>query len=225
MLSVSSEAIARHFEMMRELGSRAFVTDWEQSKKGPYTLLSVCTHDRPGVLASIAGALTGSGLDILSVEIFTRDDGIVLDWFKVCEAMGASSVQPVGEERFSTIDTDIGAALEGRLDLMSAVERQRARQVRRRRRKATPPVVRFEESHEPGRTVIEVKADDEPGLVYRIAATLAELGMNISLAKIATEKNHALDVFYVSNAEGAELSMGEQAAVERELVQALARDT
>jgi len=219
MLSVSSEAIARHFEMIRELGTRPFVTDWKQSEKGPYTLLSVCLPDRPGVLASLAGALTGSGLDILSVEIFTRDDGIVLDWFKVCETMGASSVQPVGEARFATIDADIGAALEGRLDLASAVERQRARQIRRRRRRATPPAVRFEEGD--GRTVIEVKADDEPGLVYRIAATLAELGMNISLAKIATEKNHALDVFYVNNADGAMLSPGEQAAVERSLVEAL----
>jgi len=224
MLAVSPEAIARHFEMMKELGKRPFVTDWKQSQKGPYTLLSVCTHDRPGVLASIAGALTGSGLDILSVEIFTRDDGIVVDWFKVCEAMGASAVQPVGEGRFTTIDADIGAALEGRLDLASAVDRQRARQMRRRRKRATPPVVRFEDADEPGRTVIEVKADDEPGLVYRIAATLAELGMNISLAKIATEKSQALDIFYVSNAAGAALSPGEQAAVERALVEALTKN-
>jgi [protein-PII] uridylyltransferase len=224
MLAVSAEAIARHFEMMRELGTRPFVTDWKQSQKGPYTLLSVCTHDRPGVLASIAGALTGSGLDILSVEIFTRDDGVVVDWFKVCEAMGASAVQPVGEDRFATIDTDIGAALDGRLDLASAVDRQRARQMRRRRKRATPPVVRFDQADEPGRTVIEVKADDEPGLVYRIAATLTELGMNISLAKIATEKNQALDVFYVSNSAGTALSPGEQAAVERALVEALGKN-
>ena len=224
MLAVSPEAIARHFEMMKELGNRPFVTDWKQSQKGPYTLLSVCTHDRPGVLASIAGALTGSGLDILSVEIFTRDDGIVVDWFKVCEAMGASAVQPVGEGRFATIDADIGAALEGSLNLASAVDRQRARQMRRRRKRATPPVVRFDEADEPGRTVIEVKADDEPGLVYRIAATLAELGMSISLAKIATEKHQALDIFYVSNAAGTALSPGEQAAVERALLESLGKN-
>jgi [protein-PII] uridylyltransferase len=138
--------------------------------------------------------------------------------------MGASAVQPVGEDRFATIDTDIGAALDGRLDLASAVDRQRARQMRRRRKRATPPVVRFDQADEPGRTVIEVKADDEPGLVYRIAATLTELGMNISLAKIATEKNQALDVFYVSNSAGTALSPGEQAAVERALVEALGKN-
>ena len=55
-------------------------------------------------------------------------------------------------------------------------------------------------------------------------ATLAELGMNISLAKIATEKNQALDVFYVSNAEGTSLSAGEEHAVERALIEALTRE-
>ena len=54
--------------------------------------------------------------------------------------------------------------------------------------------------------------------------TLAELGMDISLAKIATEKNQALDVFYVSNAEGSPLSPGEEAAVRRALMEALTRD-
>ncbi len=225
VLSVPPDAIARHFEMIRELQSRPVVTDWRQSEKGPYTLFSVCVHDRPGLLASIAGALTGSGLDILSVDIFTRDDGIVLDWFKVCEAMGSRSVQPVGEGRFATIDADLVAALEGDLDLATAVERQRARQVRRRRRRV-PPAVRFETPEVPnGRTVLEVRANDEPGLVYSIAATLAGLGMNISLAKIATEKNQALDVFYVSNAEGTSLSPAEEAAVERALLEVLDRDS
>jgi [protein-PII] uridylyltransferase len=222
MLSVSSEAIARHFDMFRQLGPRPCVTDWRQSRKGPYTLLSVCARDRPGLLASLAGALTGSGLDILSVDIFTRDDGIVLDWFKVSEAMGSVAVQPVAAERFSAIDADIAAALEGRLNLATAVERQRTRQVRRKRKRATPPVVLFEKSDDPyGGTVVEVRADDEPGLVYRIAATLAQLGMDIALAKIATEKNQALDVFYVTNPAGEALSPGEQAAVERSLIEML----
>ena len=89
-----------------------------------------------------------------------------------------------------------------------------------------PPVVRFEEPETPdGRTVIEVRANDEPGLVYTIAATLAELGMDISFAKIATEKNQALDIFYVSNAEGSALSSREVATVQRALMEALNGDS
>jgi [protein-PII] uridylyltransferase len=224
MVSVAAEDIAHHFEMTRELGSRPVVTHWRQSRKGPFTVLSICLLDRPGVLARIAGALTGGGLDILSVDIFTTDEGVVLDVFRLAEAMGGPGVQAVQEERFAAIDADLAAALEGSLDVAAAVERERARQVRRRRRRKPAPVtVHFEEPEAPGgRTVIEVRADDEPGLVYRISATLAKLGIDISLAKIATEKSHALDVFYVTNARGSALLPEEQAEVERALSEVLA---
>jgi len=221
--TVPVEDIAHHFEMTRELGSRPVVTHWRQSRKGPFTVLSVCLRDRPGVLSKIAGALTGSGLDILSVDIFTTDEGVVLDVFRVAESMGAPGVLAVPEERYEVIDADLAAAVDGRLDVAAAVERQRARQVRRRRRRKVAPVaVHFEEPEVPnGRTVIEVRADDEPGLVYRISTTLASLGIDISLAKIATEKSQALDVFYVTNARGSALLPDEQTEVERALVAAL----
>jgi [protein-PII] uridylyltransferase len=67
---------------------------------------------------------------------------------------------------------------------------------------SAPPQIRFEWPDALGRTLIEVRSDDEPGLVYRLAATLAAGGLDISFAKIATEKNQALDVFYVTWAEG-----------------------
>jgi [protein-PII] uridylyltransferase len=70
--------------------------------------------------------------------------------------------------------------------------------------------------------VVEVRAEDEPGLVYRIAATLAALGLDISFAKIATEKTQALDVFYVTDTEGRKLAPGRLAAVEAALLEALA---
>ena len=46
-------------------------------------------------------------------------------------------------------------------------------------------------------TVIEVQARDSWGLSYRIAGILAELGLNIVSAKLATDRNYAFDVFYV----------------------------
>ena len=51
-------------------------------------------------------------------------------------------------------------------------------------------------------TVIEVQTQDRPGLGYRIAKALADLGLNILSAKLATERNHAFDVFYVQTREG-----------------------
>jgi [protein-PII] uridylyltransferase len=66
-----------------------------------------------------------------------------------------------------------------------------------------------------------VRAEDEPGLAYIIASTLSLLGLNITFAKIATEKNHALDIFYVTDSRRQKLASTEMPAVESALVLAL----
>lgn len=55
-------------------------------------------------------------------------------------------------------------------------------------------------------TILEVMAEDRPGLAYKIAGTLAALDLDIVFAKVATEKHLALDIFYVTNAAGEKLA-------------------
>ncbi|MEX2467362.1 MAG: [protein-PII] uridylyltransferase [Gemmatimonadota bacterium] len=219
---VPPDLIARHFEMTRQLGARPAVVDWRASDQGPYTVVSVCVPDARGLLGRLAGALTGAGLDILSVDVFTRDDGLVLDVFRVSEAMGPGPVHPVPESRYDEITEEVQAVVEGARDPAKAVERQRTRQMRRRRRSPAPTVVRFVPPDASGRTVLEVRTDDEPGVVYRLATTFSELGLDITLAKIATEKNQALDVFYVTE-DGGPLGADRHPEVEKALLDALRR--
>jgi [protein-PII] uridylyltransferase len=219
---VPPDLIGRHFEMARHLGSRPVLVDWRPSENGPYTVLSVCVRDARGLLGRLAGALTGAGLDILSVDVFTRDDGLVMDVFRVSEAMGPGPVHPVPEERYDEIANEIQAVLEGVRDPSEAVEQQRKRQMRRRaKRGRSSPVVRFEPPDDQGRTVVEVRADDEPGVVYRTATALSRLGLDIVLAKISTEKHQALDVFYVTEEGGRPLASERHGEVGRALVEAL----
>lgn len=218
---VPPEVIATHFAMTRHLGARSALTDWRMSDKGPYSILSVCVHDARGVLGRLAGAISGAGLDILSVDVFTRDDGLVLDVFRVSDAMAQSPIAPVPERRHEEISAQIEQVMAGERDPAEAVERQRTRQLRRRRRRPpAPPAVRFVPPDVSGRTLVEVRADDEPGLVYRIATTLTGLRLNITLAKLSTEKNQALDVFYVTD-EGKPLGEERHAEIEAALLSAL----
>lgn len=220
------EVIASHFELVRALGSRPVVVDWMTSKRAPYSVLAVCAPDAPGLLATLAGALTGSGLDILSLDVFTRDDGLALDVFRVGDAMGERAMQPVDEAMHATVTHNVEAALAGAFDIAVAVDKQRVRQRRRRRgRTSRGAEVRFEEPDALGRTPIEVRADDEPGLLYRIASTFATLGLNISAAKAATEKSQALDVFYVEGTGGTTLPASRHAEVRAALLEALEGST
>ena len=60
--------------------------------------------------------------------------------------------------------------------------------------------------------MIEVRASDRPGLAFTLADALAQLGLDISFAKIATAKALALDVFYVTDDRGTQARGGEPAA-------------
>lgn len=213
---------ARHFEMVRGLGSRTLLADWRPSTRGPYSVLSVCVRDRHGLLGALAGALTGAGLDLLSVDVFTRDDGLALDVFRVAEAHGGRRMEPVAPEREADVLRALEEVVSGTRDPSEAVARERSRRRgRSRSRASTPPLVRFVPPDTLGRTAVEVRADDEPGLVYRIATTLASLDLDIALAKIATEKHQALDVFWVTDGSGRPLPDERHAEVERALVAAL----
>ena len=48
-------------------------------------------------------------------------------------------------------------------------------------------------------TVVEVKAPDRLGLLYLVTRALAAEGLDIATAKIATDLDHALDAFYVTD--------------------------
>jgi [protein-PII] uridylyltransferase len=209
--------MVRHFRLVQSLGAESLVAEWHVAAHG--TDLIVATRDHPGLFAQLAGTLTAQRLDILSVDLYTREDGIALDVFKVCELVDR---EPVVVERRETIETALRSAVEGRTDVAAAVGNWHAASRRRpKRRPLARPRIVFDGAASADRTVIEVRADDEPGLAFRIASVLSAHGLDISFAKIATDKSHALDVFYVSGAAGGKLDAEESSRVEAALLAAL----
>jgi [protein-PII] uridylyltransferase len=218
------EDVLRHLGLVERLGSEPVVVDWRASDRQG-TELTICTQDAPGVFAKLAGTLTVNGLDILSVDLFTREDGVVLDTFKVSEWIGH---RPVAAEHERRIAEDLRAAMEGRLDVHAAFEAWRAQLApaprKRVPRRVIAPRVGFDAEASASASVVEVRAADQPGLAYSIAHSLATLGLNITFAKIASEKNAALDVFYVTDSDGGKLAPERMREVERVLLAALGRD-
>ncbi|HKP11933.1 MAG TPA: ACT domain-containing protein, partial [Blastocatellia bacterium] len=214
--------IARHLRLARRLDNETLATDWQVATGEHCTNLTVCARDRAGLFARIAGTLTAQGINILSADLNTREDGLVIDTFKVCEVQTA---QPVRGEWHARVEKNLQAALGGTHDVVAAVAQQLARGPRRpwrkSARKPVRPSVRFDGEASALSTVIEVRAEDQPGLAYKIANAIAGLDCNITFAKITTEKSHALDVFYVTDGRGQKLDAAGMQAVEQALIRAL----
>jgi [protein-PII] uridylyltransferase len=91
--------------------------------------------------------------------------------------------------------------LEGRLDVEDRLER-RARAARPHGTNAPPPKVTLVDNASNIATVVEVRAHDEPGLLWRIGRALGECGLNVQAARVETLGAEAVDVFYVTDATG-----------------------
>jgi [protein-PII] uridylyltransferase len=161
---------------------------------------TVCTHESiaPGVFHRLTGALSGQGLQILSAQINTFAQGMVLDRFWVTDPDYA------GEPAHSRIDAVCEKLVESLAQDASSHPSFRKTWSPRSNAPLSilPTRVRTDNSTSERYTIIDVFAADRTGLLYRITRTLYELGLSVSVAKIATHLDQVLDVFYVTDQEG-----------------------
>ena len=81
--------------------------------------------------------------------------------------------------------------------------------------------MRFDNRTLPNRTIIDVEAEDRVGLLHAFSVALAELGLDLILAKIVTEKGAAIDSFYVTEVGGGKVeAAARQATITARLVAA-----
>jgi len=218
-----ADAAATHLQLIEELKQDVFTHRWAQHGDAS-TELTVCTLDRHGLFADLAGTLAAHGIEILSAELNTREDGIALDVLTLRES---STHQAIDTHRYAGLEGSLRKAVAGQADVAALVERWRTRNAPRRRafpaqmrRRNLPHVVCDNESSKSS-TLVEVQAMDEVGLAYKVASELAALRLDIVCAKIATEKSDALDVFYVTDADGRKLSEEEMRRIEAALTRRL----
>ena len=221
----SPAAAAMHLQMIEEVRTEGFACRWTRNSHASAEL-TIAVQDRHGLFADLAGTLAANGVEILSAELNTREDGIAIDGFMLRQA---STRQAVEDHRYQAIERALRQAAAGALNVAALVERWSTRNAPRKRSRAIParrrnlPQVVCDNETSASSTLIEVHAIDEPGLAYKIASVLANLGLEIVCARIATEKSDALDVFYVTDGDGLTLSDEMTKSVERTLTDELAR--
>ncbi len=200
-LSVEPERAARHFATIAPEIGRNDVRSAAAagSQPGSYELLVVAA-DRPGLLSWIAGALAVAGLSILSAQVFTTVDGLAADLFEV-----AGAFEPeVGERRWREFRRTLRGAIEGAISLDRRVEDKR---------KHYPPpdgsvpvTITVANDASDFSTVIEVGGPDRLGLLFDVTSALADLQLDVHVAKVATYTGRVIDAFYVRDAIGGKVT-------------------
>ncbi|CAM5487430.1 [protein-PII] uridylyltransferase [Streptomyces chartreusis] len=195
----------------------------EQSPGDPEPLgveLLIAVPDQPGVLPAVAGVLAMHRLTVRTAELSALDlpDGVegavlLLNW-RVAAEYGSLP-------QAARLRADLVRALDGSLDIASRLAERDAAYPRRRGVVAPPPRVTVHPAASRLATVIEVRAQDAPGLLFRIGRALEDASVRMRSAHVSTLGANAVDAFYVTGPEGAPLPGEEAAAVARKLEETL----
>jgi [protein-PII] uridylyltransferase len=202
--------IAEHVRLFREflrarysgeISPMAPIVRWVPRPNQGHTEVWICGWDRRELLARIAGSFSSSGLNILSADVYTRGDSLVLDFFRVC----STSFEAVTDEsEWRQVEKKLVQALES-LEYDAALHMPKAK--RRRgfhlsQELDFPTRISIDNDAHPVYTLVDLQAPDRLGLLFLLLRALGRAGAQIALSRIATESGAAIDSFYVTDLEG-----------------------
>ncbi|WP_409059911.1 [protein-PII] uridylyltransferase [Streptomyces sp. SYP-A7185] len=181
--------------------------------------LIIAVPDQPGVLSALAGVLAMHRLTVRTAELRgvglpsgLEDPVLLLNW-RVAAEYGSLP-------QAARLRADLVRALDGSLDIAARLAERDAAYPRRRGTVAPPPRVTVASAGSRLATVIEVRAQDAPGLLHRIGRALESSGVEVRSAHVSTLGSNAVDAFYVTD-KGTPLPGERAATVARTVEEAL----
>jgi [protein-PII] uridylyltransferase len=164
------------------------------------TRVSVFTADREGLFYRICAGLAGAGANIIDARIHTTRDGMALDNLLVLDGRGRSYSDRRLRHRLER-------AVEGAIEQVEPPPMPQAQSGDSKAGAfAVAPSVAIADRASTRTTVVEVNARDRPALLASLAAAIHGRGHRIHSAHIATYGERAVDVFYLTRADGRKLN-------------------
>ncbi len=203
---VTQVRTVRHFLQREEStqDANASCIKWIDHTDGGYTELVLATRDRPLLLEKVCCALAAEQINILSADFFTREDGIVVNIFRI----NTTNFEPVSDpgmrrrflETFESIMASDKFEPERHL-------RRRVNFLKPRPQQDIPVPVRAHVSNDlhPTCTTVEIQGLDRIGLLHDLFHAINSHGLNTAHARICTEKGVAMDTLYITTADGAKV--------------------
>ncbi len=177
-------------------------------------VVTVAAGDQLGLMGLVAGVLSLNRLNVLAARITTVDGRAVQEW-----TVRPSFGDPPGLEQLSL---DIRRAIEGTYDVAERLAKREADYASRPPAGGFPdPAVSVVSGAGGTSAVVEVRAHDAPGLLYRVTRAVAAADVDITGAKISTLGSDAVDAFFVRHPEGNILTEDRLAALRTTVLSSL----
>ncbi len=217
MQTFTNSEIAMHIYHIQNLDTTGgTIFHWSSLKEMKAMQLTVITKDVLGLFSKITGVLASQKLNILNAFLFSRSDGIAIDQI---------IVQPIYElngfvnehERMYTQNHMLDV-FHDKIILETLFHKSDFIPIPAN----TPIKITFDNEASITHTIAEVQTIDQIGLLYKLARTFSQLGIDIHLAKLSTHKNLVVDTFYVTDYEKQKIDTEEAQQILRdELTQAI----
>jgi [protein-PII] uridylyltransferase len=197
LTTVDAAQIYRHVRLARDL--RPDEVHLLLDRRGDAWELAVVALDKPQLFANICGALAFCGMDIFRGSAMTSRGGLVLDVFQFTDGERFFERNADGPARFGALLQDVVA---GREDVAARLLRKERGTRHRRTPMRMAPAIQIDNEQSPTYTVLELVAQDAPGLLHRVSAVVSGHGCAVDLVLIGTEGHRAIDVFHLTRSGG-----------------------
>ncbi len=209
----SDESLVTHFQTIQKYLEKSkaceksfeFAAEWLHYDDSGYSELIITADDSPQFLQKICCALTIEGLNILSADVYTRKDGVIIDIFRVCDQQfkSARTVAESGKinEHLYTLNTQKDYDPESYLITKRGFFDEEVVF-----NTMIPTLAYVNNELDPRSTVVEIQAVDRSGLLHDILYTLDQHGLIPIRARATTEKGAAIDWIYIKPKEGGRLT-------------------
>jgi [protein-PII] uridylyltransferase len=210
LILFSQDAIYRHVRLSRDIQPNE--AHFLLEKKAEAWELTVVSLDKPFLFSNICGVLAYFGMDILRGHALTSPAGLALDVFQFADG-GFFERNSEGPQEF---DRRLREVVSGATDVTSLLRSKEGGVFARRSLVRRTPVVHFDTGHSQRYTVLELVADDAPGLLHRVSRVISDRGVDVDLVLISTEGQKAIDVFHITRG-GSKLSEDDEALLKADL--------
>jgi [protein-PII] uridylyltransferase len=211
------ETMQQHFEMAQRFGEEPFQLAFHYGAS--VSEITLVTEDRPRLFAGMTAALAAWSMNVVTADAFANAAGVVVDSFRFTDTFHTLELNPEERERFVDSVRELVAGRVSAEKLLSGRKRGR----RRAPKITVETKVEFDATASSHSTLLQVVAQDVPGLLKTISATVSEFGYNLEVALVDTEGETAIDVFYLTS-EGQRLTEEQELQLRDALLQAIAEN-